>query len=307
MNNSSLVSIITPAFNAARTIRQTIDSVLAQTYGNWELIVVDDASTDDTTDIVTRYAATDRRIRLIRLAANSGAPGRAKNAALAAVRGEFIAFLDADDLWVPEKLATQVSCLVSGDADLCYAGGWYVDETLNPCGEFFPAVGEGWLFNRLLKQYDINNQTVVIRRSALSALEEPRFKPEIVIGEDCELFMRIARNGKLLALPDRLAVYRVRPDSVSASRLEHSHEGLAEVIRWVSADAALAERCRAGLRLARAKVCFYLAKAAMARGDRVAARRLMFPAVFAGWRFAILAVATLYPPFWRICLQFGRR
>lgn len=307
MNSEPLVSVITPAFNAAGTVRQTIESVLAQTYRNWELLVVDDASTDGTAEIVAGFAARDPRIHLIRLPVNTGAPGRAKNAALSECSGELVSFLDADDQWMPNKLAVQVAHFDRTDIDLCYSGGWYVDEALNPCGTFIPRQGEGWLFDRLLAQYDINNQTVMARRSAIFSQSEPRFKPDIVIGEDYELFMRIARTGKLRALPDQLAIYRLRPDSVSGSQLEHAHEGVSEVVRWVSADRELAARCGHSLDIAKAKERYYRAKAAMMRGDRSAARALMFPVFFVDWRFAVLALATLHLSLWQFCMGFARR
>lgn len=307
MNSEPLVSIITPAFNAEATVAQTIESVIAQTYTNWELLVVDDASSDATAEIVADYTTRDRRIRLIRLEKNTGTPGRAKNAALPMATGEYLAFLDADDLWLPEKLALQVAQICISGADLCYTGGWYVDEVLAPRGAFSPRFSEGSMFDRLLAQYEINNHTVMLKRSALLALVEPRFNPDIVIGEDCDLFMRIARTGKLLSLPDRLVWYRVRSDSISMTRIEHSHEGLAEVIRWTCADPVLADRCSQSLRFARAKLGFYQAKTAMVRGDRAAALAAMRPIMFVGWKYTILALATCMPPLWRFCLRFGTR
>ncbi len=307
MSSNPLVSIITPAFNAAETVKQAIDSVSAQTYLNWELLVVDDASTDSTADIVRECASHDSRIRLITLDTNTGTPGRAKNAALPHVRGELVAFLDSDDVWLPRKLEIQVTHMESGEFVLCYSGGWYVDSDLTSLSGFVPRYGDGWIFDRLLAQYEINNQTVIIRRSAILALNKPYFKPSIMIGEDCELFMRIARNGNLLGLPDKLVRYRIRGNSISATHLEHSHEGLEEVIRWTSEDEELLPRCHHSLRLARAKVSFYRAKSAMARGATREARSYLLPVMFSGWKFAVLTFVILVPPLWRLCLRYGYR
>src|SRR5512147_1419439 len=101
---SPTVSVITPAYNAERFIAQTLDSVLAQTHGDWELVVADDSSTDGTASIAEDYARRDGRIRLLRMPGNQG-QGPARNAALGVAHGDFVAFLDADDLWDPEKLA----------------------------------------------------------------------------------------------------------------------------------------------------------------------------------------------------------
>ena len=307
MNSNPLVSIIMPAFNAAETVKQAIDSVLTQTHPSWELLVVDDGSTDSTADIIRECASRDSRIRLITLGINTGTPGRAKNAALPHVRGELVAFLDSDDLWLPRKLEIQVKCMASGKFALCYSGGWYVDAERTPLSDFVPRYGDGWIFDRLLAQYEINNQTVIIQRSAILALNEPCFNPSIMIGEDCEFFMRIARNGNLLGLPDKLVQYRIRGNSISARCLDHSHEGLEAVIRWTSEDEELLARCRHSLKLARSKVSFYKAKSAMARGATREARAHLFPVMLSGWKFSVLTFATLVPPLWRLCLRYGYR
>jgi len=103
-----LVSIITPLYNAAPFIAQTIASIQAQTYQNWEQIIVDDCSTDNSVDIVRALAALDDRIKLITLSRNSGA-AHTRNIATEAAQGKFIAFLDSDDLWHAEKLQKQIA------------------------------------------------------------------------------------------------------------------------------------------------------------------------------------------------------
>jgi teichuronic acid biosynthesis glycosyltransferase TuaG len=307
MNSNPLISIITPAFNASATVAQAIESVMAQTYSNWELLIVDDASTDSTAAIVSDYAARESRIKLIQLKENTGLPGRAKNAALPKAAGEFLAFIDADDLWLKEKLAIQISMIVASGADLCFTGGWYVDEALELKGEFSPQHREGWLFDQLLAQYNINNQTVILKRSALVALDAPHFNPDITIGEDCDLFMRIARTGKILSLPDKLIYYRLRKDSISMGRINHLDEGLSEVIRWTETDPTLVQRCSRSLRFARAKSAFYKAKIAMIQDNQLGAFSLLCPVMFVSWRYTVLTLSTLAPPVWRYLLSFSVR
>lgn len=102
-----LVSIITPSYNSAAYIAEMIESILAQTYTNWELLITDDCSTDDSVKIIESYATKDSRIKLFRLASNSGA-GIARNKSIEEARGRYIAFCDSDDLWKPQKLEKQV-------------------------------------------------------------------------------------------------------------------------------------------------------------------------------------------------------
>ncbi|MGY4830607.1 glycosyltransferase family 2 protein [Sphaerotilaceae bacterium SBD11-9] len=113
------VSVVVPCFNAAAYISRTLESVLAQTYSAFELIVVDDKSTDQTTEIVERYAWQDARVKLIRMPKNAGAPAAPRNAGVTAASGEWVAFLDADDLWHPRKLELQMRALEAQGAQMC--------------------------------------------------------------------------------------------------------------------------------------------------------------------------------------------
>src|SRR5215204_696893 len=104
-----LVSVIMPAYNAGRYIAESVRSVQAQTFGGWELVVVDDGSADDTGEVVRRFAAADARVRYVRRP--NGGQAAARNTGLAEARAPFVAFLDADDLWLPEKLEAQLAVM----------------------------------------------------------------------------------------------------------------------------------------------------------------------------------------------------
>src|SRR5208283_6093944 len=129
-----LVSIIVPAFNAEKYIGKTLASVRSQSYQNWEVIVADDYSTDGTSQIVSEFTrSTLHNVRLLQHARNGGV-STARNTAMKAAHGEYIAFLDADDIWMPEHLDSLCSVLNSGRADLAYADGCVFRET--PSGDF---------------------------------------------------------------------------------------------------------------------------------------------------------------------------
>ncbi|HBK83026.1 MAG TPA: glycosyl transferase, partial [Flavobacterium sp.] len=117
---SALVSIITPSYNVAKFIAETIQSVQNQTYQNWEMIIVDDNSSDETVSIVTKYILNDSRICLYQLQKNCGA-GVARNKAIEMAQGNFIAFLDADDLWKPEKLEKQLRFMQEQNIPFTYS------------------------------------------------------------------------------------------------------------------------------------------------------------------------------------------
>lgn len=114
-----LVTVITPLYNAQNYIAQTIQSVLTQTYTHWEMIIVDNCSTDESRNIVKSF--TDDRIQLIELEYNSGGPARPRNIGIENAKGEYIAFLDSDDVWMAEKLQIQIDVIVSGDYDIVHS------------------------------------------------------------------------------------------------------------------------------------------------------------------------------------------
>lgn len=105
---NELISIITPSYKSEKFIAQTLESVLSQSYQNWEMIIVDDVSPDNSNEIIEDYCKRDNRIKLIKLEKNSG-PAVARNRAIEEAKGRYIAFLDADDLWKPEKLEKQIN------------------------------------------------------------------------------------------------------------------------------------------------------------------------------------------------------
>ncbi len=128
-----LVSIITPTYNCARFIEETIRSVQSQTYQNWEMIISDDCSTDNTREIIAHYLASDKRIKYICNEKNSGA-AITRNHALKIARGRWIAFLDSDDLWLPEKLERQIAFMETNNYSFSYHNYAEIDESSQPLG-----------------------------------------------------------------------------------------------------------------------------------------------------------------------------
>lgn len=210
-----LVSIIMPAYNVAAFIAQAIESVLAQTYDNWELLITDDGSTDETAEVIARY--DDPRVRCFRTE-NRG-PSAARNTALQHARGDFIAFLDADDVWFPEKLAVQVDVLRrQGDVGLTYCGVRRIAED----GRRLPShrlsldrLPRDWCLDRILIRNDIRGPSIVMLRREV--MEKTGLFPEKVIGtEEWHVWMRAALYGRFSYVSRVLAAYRVRSGALSA-------------------------------------------------------------------------------------------
>lgn len=216
-----LVSIIMPAYNSERFIAEAIQSVINQSYQNWELIVVDDCSRDNTREIIEKLASQESRILSVYRNKNGGKPSIAKNSAFDFINGSFVAFLDSDDLWLPDKLQKQLEIIEQDyDFGLCYTGGYLIDVEGIEIGSFIPKYKFKNIFNKMLFRYEINNQSVMIKRELLS-----KFNENITIGEDFNLFMNIVYCHKVCNVKEKLVKYRVHPSSITKSKNKDLSEG----------------------------------------------------------------------------------
>ena len=206
-----LISIVMAAYNAQRTIRTAIDSVLAQSWTDWELLVVDDCSTDRTGEIVSSYG--DGRIRLLRAKENRGAAA-SRYAGVEAARGEWIAILDSDDAWEPDKLAAQLDVQRRTHADLVFSGSGFMTaegERLDTILHVPETIG----YRALLKQNVISNSSVLVRRE-LYLQYSPRREN---LHEDYACWLSLLRAGFRAAGIDRpLLIYRLSQSSKSSNK-----------------------------------------------------------------------------------------
>ena len=195
------VSIIVPVYNAARTLARCLESAGAQTFTDWELIAVDDASSDDSAGIVRRWG--DPRVRLLQHQVNRG-PGAARNTGLAAATGEYVALLDSDDEWLPSKLERQLAFLAETGCDACGCEYWRVSRT----GEERVRMPDppSWA-EALHARCEFTGSTLLSRRACAEAngpmLEEVRFF------EDWEWMLRFVRQFRYRVLPEPLLRYFV--------------------------------------------------------------------------------------------------
>ena len=208
-----LVSIITPSWNVERLIGETIESVQAQTLGDWELLIADDCSTDKTATVVERYAAKDPRIKLIRQPRNGG-PALARQAAIEQAQGRFIAFLDSDDLWLPAKLERQIAFAGERRAALSFTAFRRINEDGSATGRLIP-VPDSLNYEQLLKNTSIATLTAIVDRDVagnIAMKNEPY--------DDFCLWLSILKPGHIAyGLNEDLARYRVRGVSVSSRPL----------------------------------------------------------------------------------------
>ena len=208
-----LISIIMAAYNAGKTVGFAVESVLNQTYKNFELIIVNDCSKDNTESIVQSYAAKDNRIKLISNEKNLGV-SLTRLEALKNCSGEWIAILDSDDAWMPEKLEKQIELQRSKNAEVIFTGVKYIDSE----GESLDwelKVPEEIGYKKLLKQNLITNSSALVRKSL--------FSDNYAIGddmhEDFAVWLNILKSGlKAYAVPESLIIYRVSSGSKSGNK-----------------------------------------------------------------------------------------
>lgn len=212
---SELVSIITPTFNAEKYIRDTLQSVLNQSYQNWEMILVDDASTDQTVKIINDFAEKDVRFKLFKLSKNSG-NGFARNVALEKATGKYIAFLDADDLWFPLKLEKQIQFLKTNNLPFTFSFYDCIDEDGNSLNKRVEAPTE-LTYNQLFFCNYVGNLTAIYDADYFGKIIMETSQKR----QDWRIWLTILKQIKTARpIPESLAFYRIRKDSVSSSKFK---------------------------------------------------------------------------------------
>ncbi len=215
-----IVSIITPAYNAAAHIEEMIRSVLAQTFSQWEWIIVDDGSTDTTREIVSKI--DDPRVTLA-VSEHSGLPAVARNKAIAMARGRYVAFLDADDIWMPEKLEFQVKYLdAKPDVGLVFSKIFYFYEESGrrrrrPEPSMHGLANPGNLFPRVAFHNPICTSSAMVRRSLFERFGTMDEDPQQRGSEDYEFWLRLAPHTLFGWIEQPLVWYRVVRTSVSGN------------------------------------------------------------------------------------------
>lgn len=208
-----LVSIITPCYNGADFIAETIQSVQNQTFTNWEWFLIDDFSEDSSVSIIAEYALKDARIKLLPLKINSGA-AIARNMGIALAKGKYMAFIDADDVWSQRFLAENIARITQSEGFLCASYEMY-DETLKQkLGELI--VPEHATYAAILKTNTISCLTAFIDISRLGK----EFMPEIKYRQDMGLWLKYLKKiNRVEGIPQSLAIYRIRKQSLSNNKI----------------------------------------------------------------------------------------
>lgn len=214
-HETNLVSIIMPAYNAEKTIEQAVNSVLAQTYPHFELIIIDDCSGDRTRAIALDYAAADHRIRVITNDQNQGV-SLTRHKGVQDATGEWLAFLDSDDAWTADKLEKQMALQKIKNAQLIFTASAFMDEQ-NAEKKWIMHVPITINYRKLLKQNLISNSSVLVRKSCY--LEHEMIGSNL--HEDFVCWLRLLRTGELAyGIDEPLLIYRLSSNSKSGNKLK---------------------------------------------------------------------------------------
>lgn len=211
---SPFVSIITPCYNASRTIGATIESVLSQTFLDWELLIIDDCSSDNSAQIIQEYTIKDPRIKYYKTKKSSGSPSYPRNIGIDHANGEYIAFLDSDDLWLPNKLTCQVEFAQDNGYEFVYS-------------DYEKISAEGKRNNRVIRMRPTSSYRDLLKTCSIPCLTAMLSKHQIgqirfrnVPKEDYVFWLDVLKTGALAHNTGEVhGLYRVLPHSRSANKM----------------------------------------------------------------------------------------
>lgn len=212
--NKELVSIITPLYNCKLYLKECIESVISQSYQNWEMIIVDDQSTDCSYKLALDYSQKDQRIRVFQLNKNSGS-GVARNKGIKESKGRFIAFLDSDDIWHENKLKIHIDIMLSNNSSFSHTSYGYISESGDILKKVFKVSRNSIGYKELLKRTEISCLTAVYDVSKLGKI----YMPDLRRKQDYALWLSILKSGHTsLPVDEVLAWYRQRKDSATSKK-----------------------------------------------------------------------------------------
>ena len=290
-NNQPNVSVIMNCFNGEEFLKDAIDSIYSQTLSNWEIIFLDNASNDQSSEIANKY---DTRLKYYRLDKNVPL-GEARNIAMKKATGKYIAFLDCDDLYVNDKLEKQINLMNEFDFVMSYGSAEIINKNGKVIKKSLAINKSGDIFRSLLKHYEINMQSVMLLRSYI--LENRlTFPINFHYGPDYDLFMDIAVRSEIGVLRDIIVKTRVHPGALTHKKLHCIRDELKSTIdRLTLRDPSIKVQYQRELKSAYAKFEFYHTRYLISQGDNSAARATIKPVIKTRWEYFLLYLLLLLP------------
>lgn len=212
------ISIITPSYNSNLYIKETYESIISQTYENWEWIVTDDCSSDKSYETLKKISNKDHRVRIFRNSKNNGA-AFSRNCSISHSKAEYLAFLDIDDLWLPDKLTTQISYMKSKDINFSFTAYELIDIFGEPLNRVWDYGHKNSIsYNDMLKKKAIIGcSTVMLKKNAF----EDFMMPDIRTGQDYALWLKLLKTEhRAYPINEILTKYRIVPGSISRNKIK---------------------------------------------------------------------------------------
>lgn len=291
-----MISVIMNCYNGEKFVRQAIESIYAQSFTDWEIIFWDNCSTDGTAHIAASF---DSKLRYFR-SAETTPLGTARNLAIKEAKGEWIAFLDHDDLCLPNRFATQMDAVSGGDYALCYAGIRETDHRGHFIRDVIPQHRSGDIFGDLLANCDANLQTTMINHNYLRryAIEAASF---YMVFEDVSLFLKLAAKGPVCVVHDVLSIWRLLPSSLSATKRERFPMEYSHMIEELQRDnPGIRKRYPLAFHHAEARAQYYRARWEMESGKFAQGRATMARIRSVRPAYFVLYLFSFFPRLWML-------
>jgi len=299
-----LVSVIMNCYNGEKYLREAIDSIYAQTYTNWEIIFWDNVSTDNSADIAKTY---DKRLKYFR--GKEYIPlGAARKKAIEKSSGEWIGFLDTDDLWYPNKLSMQLKEIDDNNYVLCYAGVHVIKPNGDTFQTYLPHCKSGNIFADQLVQFDINMVTPLLNKRLMDNYSL-YFEKEITASEEYNLFMRLMAKGKVCVVPNALGSVRISEGTTTDREMKNwAKERFFTLEQLKRENPGIEKVYSDAFEEAEARGIFYNARYLMDQKRFNEARSKLKTISKKSKKYFILYICSFIPTFWNlICSPIVKR
>ena len=277
-------------YNGQRFLKEAIDSVYQQTYNDWEIIFWDNASDDDSAKVAKSY---DKKLKYF-LAPSNTSLGEARNIAIRKASGKYVAFLDCDDKYLPEKLTRQVNMMENNQCALCYGSVIVINDDGAQIRKNIVTDKHGHILDQLLLKYEINMQTVMIRRNILTE-NSLSFDTKLQFSPDYDLFMRIAAEHKICSLSSYLAEYRKGETSLTVKMLDRIAPEMEYTLKNLSAKSNISSKMNHNFKVAFQMLYFYRSLPLIQSGQYLQARKNILKSIKVKKRYIIYYLILFLP------------
>ncbi|HIO70838.1 MAG TPA: glycosyltransferase [Campylobacterales bacterium] len=293
-------SILMNCYNCEKYLKEAIDSIYNQTYSDWEIIFIDNCSTDSSSEIAKGY---DSRLKYFKTSKTIPL-GEARQFGLQYCNGEYLAFLDTDDIWLPQKLEKQLEAMEKfPDVQMSYTGVIFIDKFGKKIREYRVTAKSGYIFPHLLKRYEINMQSVVIRNNI-----DIQFDTTKEYAPDFDLFMKIASKYPVAVIPEPLVKYRKLANSLTNRKMDRwwieTKETLDDIF---SSNPELAEKYPQEKKVAYSSVANFKARYLISQNRWREAREELRKAQSGHWKYKILFLLSYVKPLWHLAYYIKDR